>query len=51
VGHYGKNYKDFEEAIVQAQKNGAKGICFFTAGSLDQKHLAIIKKYNTKFNK
>ena len=50
-GHYGKNYEDFEEAIVQAHDNGAKGIAFFTAGSLDEKHLAIIKKYHKKYNK
>lgn len=51
VGHYGDNYDDFEEAIVQAHKNGARGITFFTAGSLNEKHLAIIKKYNEKYNK
>jgi uncharacterized lipoprotein YddW (UPF0748 family) len=49
-GHYGDNYDDFEEAIIQSQKNGAKGISFFTAGSLDDKHLALIKKYNMIFN-
>lgn len=51
VGHYGKNLKDFEEAIVQAHDNGAKGITFFTANSLSDKHLAIIKKYDKKYNK
>nr|WP_299387878.1 family 10 glycosylhydrolase [Allomuricauda sp.] len=49
-GHYGKNYDDFEQAIINAHDKGAKGISFFTAGSLDDKHLAIIKKYNGKYN-
>jgi uncharacterized lipoprotein YddW (UPF0748 family) len=51
VGHYGKNLADFEEAIVQAHDNGAKGIAFFTANSLTDAHLAIIKKYDEKYNK
>ena len=51
VGHYGNNYADFEEAIVQAHDNGAKGIAFFMANSLDDKHLTIIKKYDIKYNK
>lgn len=50
VGHYGDNMADFEEAIVQAHDNGAKGIAFFTAGSLTDVHLAIIKKYDEKYN-
>lgn len=50
VGHYGNNLNDFEEAIVQAHDNGAKGISFFTAGSLTDKHLEIIKKYDHKYN-
>jgi uncharacterized lipoprotein YddW (UPF0748 family) len=49
VGDYG-DMADFEEAIVQAHDNGAKGISFFAAGSLGEKHLAIIKKYDAKFN-
>lgn len=51
VGDYGNNMADFEEAIVQAHDNGARGITFFTVGSLNEKHLAIIKKYNEKYNK
>ena len=51
VGHYGDNLDDFEEAIVQAHDNGAKGIAFFTANSLTDAHLAIIKKYDEKYNK
>ena len=51
VGHYGDNYDDFEAAIVAAYENGARGITFFTANSLNEKHLAIIKKYNEKYNK
>lgn len=51
VGDYGDNYDDFEAAIILAHKNGAKGITFFTINSLNEKHLAIIKKYNEKFNK
>lgn len=50
TGHYGDNYDDFEQAIILSQKNGAKGISFFTAGSLDDKHLSIIKKWNKKYN-
>jgi len=50
VGHYGDNMADFEEAIVQAHDNGAIGISFFAAGSLTGKHLAIIKKYDEKYN-
>ena len=50
VGHYGKNLGDFEEAIIQAHDNGAKGIAFFTAKSLSDAHLAIIKKYDEKYN-
>ena len=51
VGHYGKNLKDFEQAIVEAHDNGAKGIAFFTANSLSDEHLAIIKKYDDEYNK
>ena len=51
VGHYGKNLKDFEQAIVEAHDNGAKGIAFFTANSLSDEHLAIVKKYDDKYNK
>lgn len=50
VGDYGDNMADFEEAIVQAHDNGAIGISFFAAGSLTDKHLAIIKKYGEKYN-
>ncbi len=51
VGHYGNNMDDFEEAIVQAHDNGAKGITFFTINALTEKHLAIVKKYNDLYNK
>ncbi|MEQ6118681.1 hypothetical protein [Reichenbachiella sp. MALMAid0571] len=51
VGHYKDNMADFEEAIVQAHDNGAKGITFFTVGSLTDEHLAIIKRYDEKYNK
>jgi len=51
VGHYGNNMTDFEEAIRVVHDNGATGITFFTAGSLNDKHLAIIKKYNEAYNK
>lgn len=50
VGHYKDNLADFEEAIVQAHENGARGITFFTINSLTDEHLAIIKKYNQKYN-
>ncbi len=50
VGHYGKNLEDFEQAIVEAHDNGAKGIAFFTANALSDAHLAIIKKYDDKYN-
>ncbi len=50
TGHYGDNYDDFENAIIKAHDNGAKGISFFTAGSLDDRHIAIIKKYHKKYN-
>ncbi|MCL6267181.1 family 10 glycosylhydrolase [Flagellimonas myxillae] len=50
TGHYGDNYSDFEQAIQLARKNGAKGISFFTANSLDDKHLSIIKKWNKTYN-
>ena len=51
VGHYGDNMADFEKAIVLAHENGARGITFFRVNSLTEKHLAIIKKYNEKYNK
>ena len=51
VGHYGRNLKDFEQAIVEAHDNGAKGIAFFTANSLSDEHLAIIKTYDDKYNR
>ena len=51
VGDYGDNMADFEEAIRQAHDNGAKGITFFHANALNDKHLAIIKKYNEIYNK
>jgi hypothetical protein len=51
VNDYGDNMADFEEAIRQAHDNGATGITFFTAGSLKDKHLAILKKYNEAYNK
>jgi uncharacterized lipoprotein YddW (UPF0748 family) len=50
VDHYGDNLAEFEQAIRQAQDNGANGIAFFTAGSLKDAHLALIKKYNEAFN-
>jgi uncharacterized lipoprotein YddW (UPF0748 family) len=50
VGHYGDNMADFEEAIIQAHDNGARGITFFTIGALNDEHLTIIKKYNEKYN-
>ena len=50
VGQYGDNMVDFEEAVVQAHDNGAIGISFFAAGSLTDKHLAIIKKYDETYN-
>jgi uncharacterized lipoprotein YddW (UPF0748 family) len=51
VGDYGKNMDDFEEAIVKAYENGARGVTFFTINSLTDEHLAIIKKYHQKYNK
>jgi len=42
---------DFEEAIRQSHDNGASGITYFTAGSLKDKQLDIIKKYNQSYNK
>jgi uncharacterized lipoprotein YddW (UPF0748 family) len=50
VNDYGDNMVDFEAAIVKAYTNGARGITFFTIGSLKDEHLAIIKKYNEKYN-
>lgn len=50
VGDYRNNLEDFEEAIVQAHDNGAKGITFFTVNSLSKEHLSIIKKYDNKYN-
>jgi hypothetical protein len=50
IGHYGNNMADFEEAIIQVHDNGASGISFFAANSLTDKHLAIIKKFNSKYN-
>ena len=51
VGDYGDNMADFEEAIRQAHDNGAIGITFFHANALNDKHLAIIKKYDELYNK
>ncbi len=51
VGHYGDNYDEFEQAIIEAHDNGARGITFFTLNSLNEKHLSIIKKYYEKYNK
>ncbi len=51
VGDYGNNMSDFEEAIRQAHDNGATGITFFHANALNDKHLAIIKKYDEMYNK
>jgi hypothetical protein len=51
VGHYGNNLAEFEEAIRQAHDNGASGATFFTADSLGDSHLAIIKNYNKAFNR
>ncbi len=48
---YGENMADFEEAIKQAHDNGAKGICFFHANALNEKHLNIIKQYDQLYNK
>ena len=50
VGHYGDNMAEFEEAIVQAYENGAKGVTFFTVNALTDKHVAIIRKYNELYN-
>lgn len=51
VGDYGNNLADFEQAIRQAHDHGATGIAFFTAGSLKDSQLAIIKKYNAAYNR
>jgi hypothetical protein len=51
VDHYGNNLAEFEGAIHQANDNGASGITYFTAGSLRDSHLAIIKKFNEAFNR
>jgi hypothetical protein len=51
VDHYGNNLAEFEEAVRQAHDNGASGITFFTADSLRDSHLAIIKKYNELYNR
>jgi len=51
VDDYGTNMADFEEAIRQAHDNGASGITYFTADSLKDAHLAIIKKYNEAYNR
>ncbi|MCT4643463.1 MAG: family 10 glycosylhydrolase [Carboxylicivirga sp.] len=51
VGHYGENYDDFEQAIVKAYENGARGVTFFQIGSLNDKHWAIVKKLNERYNK
>ncbi len=51
VDDYRNNYEDFEKAIELAYENGARGVCFFAINSLNEKHLAIIKKYSEKYNK
>ena len=51
VGHYGNNLEEFAEAIRQAHDNGASGITYFTADSLKDSHLAILKKYNEAYNR
>ncbi len=51
MDHYGNNLAEFEGAIRQAHDNGATGITYFTADSLRDSHLAIIKKYNEAFNR
>jgi hypothetical protein len=51
VDHYGKNMAEFEEAIRQVHDNGGRGITYFTADSLSDAHLAIIKKYNELYNR
>lgn len=51
VGHYGNDMADFEEAIRQVRDNGASGITFFTADSLKDEHLAIIRKNNEAYNR
>ena len=50
VPHYGDNFSDFEQAIVQVHENGANGISFFSSNALNSQHLEIIKKYNKIFN-
>ena len=50
VGDYRDNFADFEEGIHQAHDHGAKGIAFFTADALTDKHLAIIKKCHELYN-
>jgi uncharacterized lipoprotein YddW (UPF0748 family) len=51
VNDYGDNMVDFEQAIRQVHDNGAIGITYFTADSLKDQHLAIIKKYNEAYNR
>jgi uncharacterized lipoprotein YddW (UPF0748 family) len=51
VDHYGNNLAEFEEALRQAHDNGASGITYFTADSLKDSHVAIIKKYNELYNR
>ena len=50
VGHYGDDLEAFEEAIIRAHKNGARGITFFTINALNDDQLAIIRKYHEKYN-
>src|SRR5215471_9193180 len=51
VNPYGDNLADFEEAIRQAHDNGASGISYFSADSLRDSHLAVIKKLNEDYNR
>lgn len=50
LGDYGDNMADFEEAIRLAHDNGARGISFFEANGLTDKHLAIIRKFSELYN-
>jgi uncharacterized lipoprotein YddW (UPF0748 family) len=50
VGHYGDDLASFEQAIVEAHRNGARGVTFFTVTALKDEHLAVVKKYYTKYN-
>jgi uncharacterized lipoprotein YddW (UPF0748 family) len=51
VENYGDNMEEFAEDIKQAHDNGARGVTFWHANSLKEKHLAVIKKMNDLYNK